>query len=104
MNEPKRLTPTGAAKLFCQLKCKMTANEVSKCNEIFDMETKTGCPLHSFRKGHNPNRKGIRQNTSTIERERKSGKFIPSQHGEKRIIHAIPDVLTIDGIKYRKEI
>ena len=46
------LTPLKAIRAYCLDCCLESAKEVKLCPA-------EGCPLHPFRMGHNPNRKGI---------------------------------------------
>lgn len=48
----KHLTPLKAIRLKCLDCCCSSELEVRDCTAI-------NCPLHIFRMGHNPNRKGI---------------------------------------------
>lgn len=73
----KKITATKASHEFCKNFCLSTAQEATKCLNI-------RCPLWGFRKGNNPNRKGIVKKSRQI-RKSDSGKFSTALHGEKRI-------------------
>jgi len=78
----KDLTPCQAIRLYC-LTCESSKKAVKSC-------LNTTCSLWPYRLGHNPNRQGVRK-TTTQGRNDDSGRFLPSQHGGKRILQTVTD-------------
>lgn len=78
----KHLTPCQAIKQFC-LTCEESRKAVKDCQN-------PDCPLWPYRLGHNPNHQGIGR-TLTPGQKAKSGRFLPSQDGEKKKLQLITD-------------